>query len=60
MADDHDDLFPEVRNPEHTIIVSDRCMVRTRDGHRTVIVAESPGALRRHGRRRKLTPWSAW
>jgi DNA-binding CsgD family transcriptional regulator len=34
-----DDLFPEVRNPEGTQIVSERCMIRTRDGHRVVLVS---------------------
>lgn len=34
-----DDLFPEVRNPEGTQIVNERCMIRTRDGHRVVLVS---------------------
>lgn len=44
MAHDPSDLFPDVRNPADTIIVSDRCIVRTRDGHRSVIVAGLPVA----------------
>jgi prepilin-type processing-associated H-X9-DG protein len=34
-----DDLFPEVRNPEGTQIVNERCMIRTQDGHRVVLVS---------------------
>jgi transposase len=34
-----DDLFPEVRNPEGTQIVNERCMIRTQEGHRVVLVS---------------------
>ena len=34
-----DDLFPDVRNPEGTQIVNERCMIRTQDGHRVVLVS---------------------
>ena len=34
-----DDLFPELRNPEGTQIVNERCMIRTQDGHRVVLVS---------------------
>jgi len=34
-----DDLFPEVRNPEGIQIVNERCMIRTQDGHRVVLVS---------------------
>ena len=34
-----DDLFPEVRNPEGTQIINERCMIRTQDGHRVVLVS---------------------
>jgi transposase len=33
------DLFPGARTPEDTRVLNDRCMVRTRDGHRLVIVS---------------------
>src|SRR6266542_5432980 len=32
------DLFPEARNPEGTIVINDRCQVRSHSGHRVVIV----------------------
>jgi prepilin-type processing-associated H-X9-DG protein len=38
-ADKIDDLFPEVRNPEGTQIINERCMIRTQDGHRLVLVS---------------------
>jgi transposase len=38
-ADKHDDLFPNVRNPEGTQIINDRCMVKTQDGRCLVIVS---------------------
>ena len=34
-----DDLFPEVSNPEGTQIVNERCMIKTREGHRVVLVS---------------------
>jgi len=34
-----DDLFPEARNPEGTRVINARCMVRTQDRHRVVIVS---------------------
>jgi len=34
-----DDLFPETRNPQGTQVLSDRCVVRTQDGYRVVMVA---------------------
>ena len=33
------ELFPEVYAPHGTTVINDRCIVRTRDGHRVVIVA---------------------
>jgi hypothetical protein len=33
------ELFLEVNVPEGTTFINERCMVRTRDGHRMVIVA---------------------
>jgi transposase len=38
-ADKSDDLFPNLRNPEGTQIINDRCLVRTQDGHCLVIVS---------------------
>jgi len=35
----NDDLFPDVRNPEGTRIVNERCTIRTQDEHRLVLVA---------------------
>jgi len=34
-----DDLFPEVHNPEGTQIVNERCMIKTQDGRRVVLVS---------------------
>jgi transposase len=34
-----DDLFPEVHNPEGTQIVNERCMIRTQDDRRVVLVS---------------------
>jgi transposase len=34
-----DDLFPEVRNPEGTQIINERCMIKTQEGHRVVLVS---------------------
>jgi transposase len=38
-ADKSDDFFPNLRNPEDTQIINDRCMVKTQDGHCLVIVS---------------------
>lgn len=42
MDDDPGDLFPGARNPDGTTVISDRCVIRTQDGHRAVIVAGMP------------------
>jgi transposase len=34
-----EDLFPEVRNPPDTRVINERCLLRTQDGHRVVIVS---------------------
>jgi len=34
-----DDLFPEIRNPESTRVINDRCLVRTQEGHSVVLVS---------------------
>ena len=34
-----DDLFPEARNPEDTRVINGRCLLRTQDGHRVVLVS---------------------
>jgi DNA-binding CsgD family transcriptional regulator len=34
-----DDLFPDARNPEGTIAINERCLVRTQSGHRVVIAS---------------------
>src|SRR5436190_20257153 len=41
MAGERDQraLFSERCAPENTIVVNDRCLVRTRDGHRVVVVS---------------------
>jgi len=40
MASAHgEDLFPEARNPDDTKVLNERCLVRTQDGHRVVLVA---------------------
>ena len=38
-ADEQPDLFPDAGAPKGTTVVNDRCLVRTQDGHRVVIVA---------------------
>jgi len=44
MASVLDDLFPEARNPEGTVVLNDRCVIRTENGHRAVLVAGLPWA----------------
>ena len=39
-----DDLFPEVRNPEGTRVINERCLLLTRDGHRLVVTSGMPFA----------------
>jgi transposase len=34
-----DDLFPEARNPPDLILINDRCLMRTQEGYRVVIVS---------------------
>jgi transposase len=34
-----DDLFPDLHNPEGTQIINERCMIRTQDEHRVVLVS---------------------
>ena len=34
-----DDLFPEVRNPEGTRVINDRCLIRTQAGYVVVLVS---------------------
>jgi len=34
-----EDLFPEARNPPDSWVINERCLVRTQDGHRVVIVS---------------------
>jgi transposase len=33
------DLFPDARNPQDTLLINDRCLIRTQDGCRVVIVS---------------------
>jgi len=33
-----DDLFPETRNPACTLAINDRCLIRTQNDHRVVVV----------------------
>lgn len=35
----NEDLFPGTRNPLGTLAINERCLVRTQDGHRVVIVS---------------------
>jgi len=39
MATPIEDLFPQARNPLNLQVINDRCLVRTEDGHRVVIVS---------------------
>ena len=34
-----DDFFPDLHNPEGTRIINERCLVRTQDEHRVVLVS---------------------
>src|SRR6266508_90739 len=34
-----DDLFPHLQNPEGTHIINERCLIRTQDEHRVVLVS---------------------
>lgn len=38
-ADKFDDLFPDLRNPAGIQIINERCLVRTQDQHRVVLVS---------------------
>ncbi len=38
-ATSNDDLFPDVRNPQGTRVINNRCLLRTQDGYRVVIVS---------------------
>ena len=37
-----DDWFPDSRNPPTTIVINDRCQIRTQDDHRLVLVCGIP------------------
>jgi transposase len=39
MAAPTEDLFPDARNPPHLRVINDRCLVRTQDGQRVVLVS---------------------
>jgi hypothetical protein len=41
MAREHDqrDLFPTARTDEQAVVVNDRCLIRTQDGHRVIVVS---------------------
>jgi transposase len=41
-SDKSDDLFPRIRNPEGTQVLNERCVIRTQDGYRLVLVAGIP------------------
>ena len=38
-ADKNEDLFPDVRNPQGTRIINERCMLRTQDDHCVLLVS---------------------
>lgn len=38
-AAESDDLFPDLRNPEGIQIINERCLIRTEDQHRVVLVS---------------------
>lgn len=38
-TDSNNDLFPDVRNPEGTLFINDRCLVKTQGDQRVVIVS---------------------
>ena len=43
MANLHkDDLFPKVRNPHGTCVGNERCLIRTQEGYRVVLVSGIP------------------
>ena len=41
-SDKTDDLFPRIRNPEGTQVINERCLLRTQDGYRVVLVSGIP------------------
>jgi transposase len=41
-SDPSDDLFPEIRNPENTHLINERCLLRTQDRRRVVLVSGLP------------------
>jgi hypothetical protein len=34
-----EDWFPDARNPEHTRVINDRCLLKTQGGHRLVLIS---------------------
>ena len=38
-APQKDDLFPEAHNPECLRVINERCLLRSQDGHRVVVVS---------------------
>ena len=41
-SDKDDDLFPRIRNPEGTQLINERCVLRTQEGYRVLLVAGIP------------------
>ena len=37
--DQNDDLFPNLRNPESLRVINERCLIRTQEDYRVVIVS---------------------
>ena len=38
-APQRDDLFPKAHNPEYLRVINERCLLRSQDGHRVVVVS---------------------
>lgn len=41
-SDTDQDLFPQIRNPEGDHVINERCLLRTQDGNRVVLVSKIP------------------
>jgi hypothetical protein len=56
-----DDLFPNIRNPEGTLIINDRCLVKTQGDQRAVIVCGVVMAqYKLSDDMAEAQPWSTW
>ena len=60
-AQDQQDLFPRAGGDEQSVVIKDRCVLRTQHGHRVVLVAGIVLAQYAGADRMAEAPrWSAW